>query len=160
MKLKEIFDQSDTIIEPWPDFEANCFRVGGPCRSAFRYFRLAKPCRLRMTMNQRGLTAVDGKSKLRYIPGNSYNARILSILTIGTCDFTFKYSLGPRPFFEEEKRPGAICSRMREKLRKITVKSLVYVEIKYTAEVFGTRLLFHVYIHLGYTDRIRENATG
>ena len=36
MKLKEIFDQSDTIIEPWPDFEANCFRVGGPCRSAFK----------------------------------------------------------------------------------------------------------------------------
>ena len=35
MKLKEIFDQSDTIIEPWPDFAANCFRVGGPCRSAF-----------------------------------------------------------------------------------------------------------------------------
>ena len=33
MKLKEIFDQSDTIIEPWPDFEANCFRVGGPCRA-------------------------------------------------------------------------------------------------------------------------------
>ena len=26
-------------------------------------------------------------------------------------------SLGPRPFFWEEKRPGAICSRMREKLR-------------------------------------------
>ena len=36
MKLKEIFDQSDTIIEPWPDIEANCFRVGGPCRSAFK----------------------------------------------------------------------------------------------------------------------------
>ena len=36
VKLKEIFDQSDTIIEPWPDFEANCFRVGGPCRSAFK----------------------------------------------------------------------------------------------------------------------------
>ena len=35
MKLKEIFDQSDTIIEPWPNFEANRFRVGGLCRSAF-----------------------------------------------------------------------------------------------------------------------------
>ena len=35
MKLKEIFDQSDMIIEPWPNFEANCFRVGGLCRSAF-----------------------------------------------------------------------------------------------------------------------------
>ena len=54
-------------------------------------------------------------------------------------------SLGPRPFFGEEKRPGAIRSRMREKFRKITVKSLVYVEMKYTAKVFGTRLLFHVY---------------
>ena len=30
MKSKEIFDQSDTIIEPWPDFEANIFCVGGP----------------------------------------------------------------------------------------------------------------------------------
>ena len=38
---------------------------------------------------------------------------------------SFPDSLGPRPFFGEEKRPGAICSRMREKLRKITVKSLV-----------------------------------
>ena len=38
MKLKEIFDQSDTIIEPWRDFEANCFRVGGPCRSAFKEY--------------------------------------------------------------------------------------------------------------------------
>ena len=36
MKLKEIFDQSDTIIEHWPDFEANYFRVGGPCYSAFK----------------------------------------------------------------------------------------------------------------------------
>ena len=54
-------------------------------------------------------------------------------------------SLGPRPFFGEEKRPGAICSRMREKLRKITLKSLVYLEMKYTAEVFVTRLLLHVY---------------
>ena len=54
-------------------------------------------------------------------------------------------SLGPRPFFGEEKRPSAICSRMHEKLRKITVKSLVYVEVKYTAEVIGTRLLIHVY---------------
>ena len=36
MKLKEIFDQSDTIIEPWPDFEANCFHMGGLCRSAFK----------------------------------------------------------------------------------------------------------------------------
>ena len=29
---------------------------------------------------------------------------------------------------------------MREKLRKITIKSLVYVEINYTAEVFGSSL--------------------
>ena len=56
-----------------------------------------------------------------------------------------QFSLGPRPFFGEEKRPGAISSRMREKFRKITVKSLVYVEMNYTAKVFGTRLLFHVY---------------
>ena len=41
------------------------------------------------------------------------------------------FALGPRPFFGEEKRPGAIRSRMREKLRKITVKSFVYVEMKY-----------------------------
>ena len=40
MKLKEIFDQSDMIIEPWPDFEANCFRMGGPCRSTFNYSKL------------------------------------------------------------------------------------------------------------------------
>ena len=52
---------------------------------------------------------------------------------------------GPGRFLGEEKRPGAICSRMREKLRKITVKSLVYVKMKYTTEVFGTRLLLHVY---------------
>ena len=47
---------------------------------------------------------------------------------------------------------------MREKLRKITVKSLVYVEMNYTAEVFGTRLLFYTYT-LAYTDRIREYTT-
>ena len=52
---------------------------------------------------------------------------------------------GPGRFLRRKKRPGAICSRMREKLRKITVKSLVYVEMKYTAEVFGTRLLLHIY---------------
>ena len=46
------------------------------------------------------------------------------------------FSLGPRLFLGEEKRPGAICSRMRGKLRKITVKSLVYMEMKYTAEVY------------------------
>ena len=36
VKLEEIFDQSDSIIEPWPDFEANCFHVGGPYCSAFK----------------------------------------------------------------------------------------------------------------------------
>ena len=57
-----------------------------------------------------------------------------------------RIDLGPRPFFAgEENRPGAICSRMRERLCKISVKSLVYVEMKYTAEVFGTKLLLHVY---------------
>ena len=43
----------------------------------------------------------------------------------------------------EEKRPGTICSRMRENLRKITI-NIVYMEMKFTAEVFGTRLLLHV----------------
>ena len=66
-------------------------------------------------------------------------------------------SLGLRPFFGEKKWPGAICSRMREKRRKITVKSLVYVEMKYKVKVFGTRLLLHVYT--AYTDRIREYVT-
>ena len=48
MKLKEIFDQSDTIIEHWPDFEANYFRVGGPCRSAFKSITLLKLRRCKM----------------------------------------------------------------------------------------------------------------
>ena len=38
MKLKEIFDQSDTIIELWPEFKANCFCVGSPCRSTFNLY--------------------------------------------------------------------------------------------------------------------------
>ena len=24
-------NQSDSIAEPWPDIEANCFNVGSPC---------------------------------------------------------------------------------------------------------------------------------
>ena len=65
---------------------------------------------------------------------------------------------GPGRFLGEEKRPGAICSRMREKLRKITVKSLVYVEMKYTAEWYSVQDYYYTYT-LAYTDRIREYAT-
>ena len=31
------------IIEPWPDFDTNCFCVGGPCRSAFKFFVASIP---------------------------------------------------------------------------------------------------------------------
>ena len=41
MKLKEIFDQSDKIIEHWPDFEANCFRVGGPSHAFYQFSKFA-----------------------------------------------------------------------------------------------------------------------
>ena len=53
------------------------------------------------------------------------------------------------------------CSPMREKLRKNTVISLVYVEIKYTAEVFGTTLLIHVYTSVhGWNTQICNCLTG
>ena len=65
MKLKEIFDQSDTIIEPWPDYEANCFRVGGPCRSAFKIKTDFTPGKERVKLN----VIVHGRKWLIFFTG-------------------------------------------------------------------------------------------
>ena len=35
VKLKVNMDQSDLITEPWPDFDANRFRMCGKCRNTF-----------------------------------------------------------------------------------------------------------------------------
>ena len=97
----------------------------------------ARPCAFTQTPETRAGHA--------YIPKRYNCARDCRFARSARNSSVTHTSLGPRPIFGEEKRPGAICSRMREKLRKITVKSLVYVEMKYTAEVFGTRLLLHVF---------------
>ena len=62
---------------------------------------------------------------------------------------------GPGRFFAgEEKRPGTICSRIRKEHCKITVKSLLYVEIKYTAEVYSVQdYYYHICLNLGISDQ-------
>ena len=68
-------------------------------------------------------------------------------VALGLRDITermYNVSLGPRPFLGRKNGLVQSVHACVKNSVKITVKSLVYVEMKYTAEVFGTRLLLHV----------------
>ena len=71
-------------------------------------------------------------------------AQLLSLCTPDAAVF-HHLAWGPGRFLGKKNGLVQSVHACAKNSRKITVKSLVYVEMKYTAKVFGTRLLLHVY---------------